>query len=67
MLFSQFSNVTRFMLEIILQIVSSCIIHCIVIQAGVNMAYSTVLVNGLQLDNIDNRNITESQVSWIGQ
>jgi len=31
------------------------------------MAYSTVLLNGLQSDTIINKNISESEQSWIGQ
>lgn len=37
-----------------------------VIKAGINMAYSTVLLNGLASDNAG-LNTTENEESWIGQ
>lgn len=37
-----------------------------VIKAGINMAYSTVLLNGLELDSADMK-VTEEEESWIGQ
>ncbi|XP_015597576.1 facilitated trehalose transporter Tret1-2 homolog isoform X2 [Cephus cinctus] len=46
------------------QIIASCIIHCIVIQGGINMAYSTVLNNGLQKAEGKLR-ISKDQESWI--
>ncbi|XP_012538454.1 facilitated trehalose transporter Tret1 isoform X2 [Monomorium pharaonis] len=50
--------------DVIPQIITSCIIHCITIKAGINMAYSTILLDGLESD--DNMKITESEGSWIG-
>ncbi|EFN85330.1 Sugar transporter ERD6-like 6 [Harpegnathos saltator] len=50
--------------DIIPQVIASCIIHCIVIKVGVNMAYSTVLINELKLDNTGMA-ITENEESWI--
>nr|XP_012217503.1 PREDICTED: facilitated trehalose transporter Tret1-like isoform X3 [Linepithema humile] len=50
--------------DIIPQIIASCVIHCIVIQAGINMAYSTVLLSGLESDNADIK-VTENEESWI--
>ena len=54
--------------------------HCIVIQAGVNMAYSTVLIGGLQANNQSNYTndegigdneekiiIDKNDESWIGE
>ncbi|XP_025266223.1 facilitated trehalose transporter Tret1-like isoform X2 [Camponotus floridanus] len=46
------------------QIIASCIIHCMVIKAGINMAYSTVLLDGLA-SNSAYLNITENEESWI--
>lgn len=37
-----------------------------VIKAGINMAYSTVLLNGLESDSADMK-VTEKEESWIGQ
>lgn len=37
-----------------------------VIKAGINMAYSTVLLDGLASDRT-NLKITENEESWIGQ
>lgn len=37
-----------------------------VIKAGINMSYSTVLINGLISDSVDLK-ITENEESWIGQ
>ncbi|XP_014475961.1 PREDICTED: facilitated trehalose transporter Tret1 isoform X4 [Dinoponera quadriceps] len=51
-------------LDVIPQVIASCIIHCVVIQVGVNMAYSTVLLNDLKLDNAG-MTITENEESWI--
>ncbi|KAL6440076.1 hypothetical protein ACFW04_003007 [Cataglyphis niger] len=52
------------MRDITPQIIASCIIHCMVIKAGTNMAYSTVLINGLMSDSVDLK-ITENEESWI--
>lgn len=49
--------------DVMPQIITSCIIHSITIKAGINMAYSTVLLDGLEAD--DNMKITESEGSWI--
>ena len=35
------------------------------IKSGINMAYSTILLDGLESDNVDMK-ITESEASWIG-
>ncbi|XP_029170849.1 facilitated trehalose transporter Tret1-like isoform X2 [Nylanderia fulva] len=51
------------MTDITPQIIASCIIHCMVIKAGINMAYSTVLVNALKSDN--DIKVTEKEESWI--
>jgi len=40
-------------------------IHCIAIKAGVNMVYSTILLDGLDTDNSDIK-VTENEGSWIG-
>ncbi|XP_026829677.1 facilitated trehalose transporter Tret1 isoform X2 [Ooceraea biroi] len=53
------------MVDVIPQIVCSCILHCMAIQVGINMAYATVLVDGLESDNIENIPITETEESWI--
>lgn len=37
-----------------------------VIKAGINMAYSTVLISGLASDSVDFK-VTENEESWIGQ
>ncbi|XP_032682881.1 sugar transporter ERD6-like 14 isoform X2 [Odontomachus brunneus] len=50
--------------DIMPQVIASCIIHCIVIKVGVNMAFSTVLLNDLKLDNIG-MTITQNEESWI--
>jgi hypothetical protein len=44
------------------KIIISCTVHCIVIQAGINMAYSTILEDGLKKDF----SLTMDQISWIG-
>ncbi|XP_011862528.1 PREDICTED: facilitated trehalose transporter Tret1-like [Vollenhovia emeryi] len=52
------------MADVMPQIIASCIIHCITIKAGINMAYSTILLDGLESDAADMR-VTESEGSWI--
>lgn len=49
-------------INLCLKIITSCIVHCIVIQAGINMAYSTILENGLKEDF----SATSDQISWAG-
>ncbi|KAL6267053.1 hypothetical protein P5V15_000129 [Pogonomyrmex californicus] len=51
--------------DVMPQIISSCIIHCIVIKAGINMAYSTVLLSGLESDTDQMLKMTENEESWI--
>ncbi|XP_011301432.1 facilitated trehalose transporter Tret1-like [Fopius arisanus] len=46
------------------QIIASCMAYCVVIQAGVNMAYSTVLNGGLESENAEIK-ITKADASWI--
>ncbi|XP_015116781.1 facilitated trehalose transporter Tret1-2 homolog [Diachasma alloeum] len=46
------------------QIIASCMAYCVVIQAGANMAYSTVLVGNLQSQK-DEIKINDDQASWI--
>ncbi|XP_066599775.1 facilitated trehalose transporter Tret1-like isoform X2 [Prorops nasuta] len=46
------------------QITASCIVHCIVIQAGINMSYSTILTNGLE-KNGGHMQTNQTQISWI--
>ncbi|XP_063985598.1 facilitated trehalose transporter Tret1-2 homolog [Diachasmimorpha longicaudata] len=46
------------------QIIASCMAYCVVIQAGANMAYSTVLVGGLETEK-DEIKINDDQASWI--
>ncbi|XP_011494573.1 PREDICTED: facilitated trehalose transporter Tret1-like [Ceratosolen solmsi marchali] len=43
------------------QIIVGCIAHCIVIQVGINMAYSTILEDGLKKEF----SLTIDQISWI--
>ncbi|XP_012276804.1 facilitated trehalose transporter Tret1-2 homolog isoform X2 [Orussus abietinus] len=50
--------------DVIPQVIASCIVHCIVIQAGINMAYSTILTNGLKRGE-NNITIDENAESWI--
>ncbi|XP_071575614.1 facilitated trehalose transporter Tret1-like isoform X1 [Temnothorax nylanderi] len=50
--------------DIMPQIIASCMIQCINIKAGINMAYSTILLDGLESDNSDIK-VTESEGSWI--
>lgn len=45
------------------KIFMACLAHCTVIQAGINMAYSTILENGLT----KNFNVSKSEMSWIGK
>ncbi|KAL7286233.1 hypothetical protein TKK_0019489 [Trichogramma kaykai] len=45
--------------DVLPQIIISCLAHCIVIQAGINMAYSTILEDGLK------DTLTTNQISWI--
>lgn len=52
------------MADVMPQIITSCLIHCITIKAGINMAYSTILLDGLGSDNSDMK-VTESEESWI--
>ncbi|XP_011692445.1 PREDICTED: facilitated trehalose transporter Tret1-like isoform X2 [Wasmannia auropunctata] len=52
------------MADVMPQIIASCIVHCIAIKAGVNMVYSTILLDGLESNNTDVK-ITESEGSWI--
>ncbi|XP_029659755.1 facilitated trehalose transporter Tret1-like isoform X1 [Formica exsecta] len=52
------------MTDITPQVIASCIIHCMVIKAGINMAYSTVLISGLASDSVDFK-VTENEESWI--
>lgn len=48
------------------QIVASCIIYCLVIQAGINMSYSAILLPQL-LDAHSPISVTPDQASWIGE
>ncbi|KAK0166301.1 hypothetical protein PV328_004734 [Microctonus aethiopoides] len=50
--------------DILPQIIASCISFGIVIQAGVNMAYSTVLIDGLSSNKSDIA-IDTTQTAWI--
>ncbi|XP_018376074.1 PREDICTED: facilitated trehalose transporter Tret1-like [Trachymyrmex cornetzi] len=52
------------MADVTPQIIASCIIHCMTIKSGINMAYSTILLDGLESDNV-NMKVTESEASWI--
>lgn len=47
------------------QIVASCLIYCLVIQAGINMSYSSILLPQL-LDADSEINVSTDQASWIG-
>lgn len=47
------------------QILASCIIYCLVIQAGINMSYSAILVPQL-LDADSPFHVSTEQASWIG-
>lgn len=47
------------------QIVASCIIYCLVIQAGINMSYSAVLLPQI-LDADSSIPVSTEQASWIG-
>ncbi|XP_058800267.1 facilitated trehalose transporter Tret1-like [Phymastichus coffea] len=46
--------------DVMPQVMMSCLAHCIVIQAGINMAYSTILEDGLTKDF----SATVDQLSW---
>uniref|UniRef100_A0A1B6KB92 Major facilitator superfamily (MFS) profile domain-containing protein n=1 Tax=Graphocephala atropunctata TaxID=36148 RepID=A0A1B6KB92_9HEMI len=46
------------------QIIASCIAHMLVIQAGINMAYSAILLPQLMADN-SGFQIDKDQASWI--
>lgn len=47
------------------QILASCIIYCLVIQAGINMSYSAILLPQL-LDADSPFHVSTEQASWIG-
>lgn len=47
------------------QILASCIIYCLVIQAGINMSYSAVLLPQI-LDADSSIPVSTEQASWIG-
>lgn len=47
------------------QIMASCIIYCLVIQAGINMSYSAILLPQL-LDADSPIHVSTEQASWIG-
>ena len=47
------------------QVIASCIIYCLVIQAGLNMSYSAVLLPQL-LEADSSISISPEQASWIG-
>jgi hypothetical protein len=47
------------------QVIAGCVAHSIVIQAGVSMAFSAVLLPQL-MDNDSVLTATTDQLSWIG-